>query len=104
MKEASEILRTRLHMSRLVCNYSQKQSDKYICPLCEHKGKITTEHYFQECTGTRCLAEIWNTNPEDLKGTYQELQRAKNHIKKVEVLMEPYMKKDVEKCEENVDD
>ena len=89
MTEATDILRTRLHMTRLTCNYGNSTK----CPLCGHKGTIETEHYFT-CQITRRLAGIWKTEPHDISGsTVEELRRAKNHIKKVEVMMEIYMPK-----------
>ena len=37
-----------------------------------------------------------------MKGTFKELRRAKNHLQKIEVMMEPYMAKyDVEIVEED---
>ena len=98
--EASDILKTRLHMTKLTCNYRQQQYSP--CPLCGYPGKVTTEHYFRRCTGTNSLSKIWETNEEDLKGTFKELRRAKNHLQKIEVMMEPYMAKyDVEIVEED---
>lgn len=89
LKEASDILRTRLHMSKFTCNYG---GERNICPLCGRIGEVTTEHYFGECHATRKLAEIWKTGPGDLEDTMERVRRAKNHLKKVEVMMERHMK------------
>ena len=63
------------------------------CPLCGMQGKQETEHYFSRCKATEYLAKIWNTEAEDLQGPLEHQQRAKNHLKKVEILMETHMKK-----------
>merc|ERR1712072_1164646 len=68
LKEASDILRTRLHMTKLPCNYG---GERQLCPLCGCVGEITTEHYLGECLVTKKLADIWKTCPEDLEDTME---------------------------------
>ena len=87
-KDAAEILRARLHMSKLPCNY---WVDNGGCPLCGFKGKAVTEHYFENCQRTRRLAQIWETTAHDLEGSVDQLKKASNHLKKVEILIERYM-------------
>ena len=90
MSEATDILRTRLHMAKLKCNYESSKNS--ACPLCGEQNDIKTEHYFGECKMTSHLAKIWNTTEEDMRSTEgEELRRAKNHIKKVEMMMEAKM-------------
>ena len=75
-------------MSKLTCNYG---GERRVCPLCGYVGDIKTEHYFADCQATKKLAAIWKTGPEDLKDTKENVIRAKNHLKKVEVMMERHM-------------
>ena len=89
MKETSDILRTRLHMNKLPCNYG----DRDLCKLCGYNGQVTTEHYFTSCHRTTTLSRIWQTKPEDIRGNAEQIRRAKNFIEKVEVLMERYINK-----------
>ena len=56
--EATDILKTRLHMTKLTCNYKrrqQKQIQNTPCPLCGCSGIVKTEHYFRSCVVTRNL-------------------------------------------------
>ena len=55
--ETSQILRMRLHMTRLLCNFGQAQK----CPWCK-QANIQTEHYFGECKRTKRSTVIWKTN------------------------------------------
>ena len=87
-EEAADIIRARMHMSKLPCNYGVNSGQ---CPLCGFRGKVETEHYFKSCQRTKRLAMIWDTSAEDLKGSPEQLKKAKNHLKKVEVMMERYM-------------
>ena len=75
-------------MTKLACNYGISREE---CQLCGYKGKIQTEHYFSQCQITRKLALIWETTPEDLHGPLERVRRAKNHLKKVELMMERYV-------------
>ena len=88
MTETTDILKTRLHMTKLPCNYGLSGLG---CPLCGKQGKIATEHYFSDCSATRRLSELWNTDPNDLSGPTENLRRAKNHLGKVETLIERHM-------------
>ena len=86
LSEAADILKTRLHMVRLPCNYGEGANG---CPLCGQEGYMETEHYFGDCQMTKRMAEVWETKPEDLKeDSVDKLKNAKNHLNKVEVLME----------------
>ena len=49
--DASSILKVRLHMSALPCNYG----DKSACWMCDEEG-VKTEHYLK-CPGTLLLRE-----------------------------------------------
>ena len=86
--EGTDILKTRLHMTKLPCNYGV-QSDR--CQLCGSDVKTETEHYFSQCRATQRMANIWETKPEDLMGSLEQCRKAKNHLKKVEIMMERYM-------------
>ena len=47
---------------------------------------------------TATLTKIWETSTDDLQSPYLEHQRrVKDHLKKVEVLMETHMKKTLDK-------
>ena len=83
LTEATDILRTRLHITKLTCNYGKNDN----CPLCGYIGHIRTEHYF-ECPMVKTIAEIWETTKKDLNGPLEHLVRAKNHLRKVEMMME----------------
>ena len=87
-KEASELLRTRLHMTKLTCNYGVSSNQ---CPLCGYQGKTETEHFFEKCKRTRRLAEIYETKADDIAGTADQMKKATKHLKKVEVMMERYV-------------
>ena len=88
LTEANDILKVRLHMTKLPCNYG---SSSDYCHLCGFQGKVESEHYFEQCQVTKRLANIWETQAEDLKGSIEQLKKAKNHLKKVEIMMERYM-------------
>ena len=87
-KEASELLKTRLHMTKLPCNYGVS-SDQ--CPLCGYQGKVETEHFFEKCRRTERLAEIYETKADDLAGSPEQIRKARQHLEKVEVMMERHM-------------
>ena len=53
--DAREIMKMRLHMMPLPCNYGK--SDEGCC-VCSTTGKIDTEHYLT-CDGTRYLRRKW---------------------------------------------
>ena len=54
MNDATDILRTRLHMTRLPCNYGYKLAS---CPLCGMKGKQETEPLFLTVQGCRAVVK-----------------------------------------------
>ena len=89
LTEAKDILRSRLHMTKLTCNYGH--TDDPRCPLCGYGGRIETEHYFSKCPWTKHLANVWKTTENDLYGSLEDMKRAKNHLMKIEVMMERYM-------------
>ena len=91
LTEATDILRCRLHMTKLTCNYGH--TDNPCCPLCGFGGKMETEHYFSQCPWTKNLANVWKTNENDLSGSLEDMRRATNHLKKIEIMMEHYMEK-----------
>ena len=88
LTEATEILKTRLHMTKLTCNYGIKAE---LCPLCGVKCKVETEHFFSECRITRKIAAVWEASPEDINGPLNQMRRAKKHLKSVEKMMERLM-------------
>ena len=82
-------------MTKITCNYRNKLNDP-TCPLCGQGGVIRTEHYFTDCKMTSRLAQIIDTTHNDLISTdLEKLRRAKNHLKKVEIMMEAYTIEDV---------
>ena len=88
LSEASDIMCMRLHMSKLPCNYGIRGEQ---CPLCGLQGKMETEYYFESCLMTSRIAEIWGVKAEDIDGCFEQVRNAKNHLKKVETLMEQHM-------------
>ena len=89
LTEATEILKTRLHMTKLTCNYGIKDDS---CPLCGMTCKVETEHFFSECNVTRRMAAVWETSPADINGPLSHMRRAKKHLKGVEKMMEHFMR------------
>ena len=88
LKEASGIMKIRLHMTKIPCNYGL---DMEKCPLCGLQEKIETEHYFGKCLMTNRIADIWGVKVNDINGSVEEQRTAMNYMEKVEVLMEQYM-------------
>ena len=78
----------RLHMTKLPCNYGIKKDS---CPLCGLEENVETEHFFSCCLMTKRIAEIWGVTSQDLNGPVENLKNAKNHLKKVEIMMEQHM-------------
>ena len=56
---AREILRVRLHMMPLPCNYGQSVG----CSVCLQTGKIETEHYLT-CKGIEYMRRKWGITEE----------------------------------------
>ena len=54
--DVKEILRLRLHMMPLPCNYKKNVDDGNKCCLCKKSDKIRTEHYFR-CNRTKRIRE-----------------------------------------------
>ena len=95
LEEAKDVMKMRLHMAYLTCNYASSE-EVTKCPLCGEKGVITTEHYFA-CTTTTALVKIWDTTPNDIiSKDYKQLRKAKNFVNKVEMLMVMDFKKNNE--------
>ena len=69
MTETTDILRTRLHVTKLPCYYGLGGEG---CPLCKKRGKIATEYYFADSCATRRLAEVWDMNSDYLKQVPQQ--------------------------------
>ena len=88
LNEVSDAIKMRLHMLRLPCNYGESRKE---CPLCGKGGEINTEHYFQDCFVMKRNSEIWGTSPTDMNGDANQIRNAKNHLKRAELLVEPYM-------------
>ncbi len=68
--EAREIMKMRLHMMPLPCNYGGSDDG---CPLCKVSEKVETEHYLQ-CEGVKYLREKWGLDREVRLGTEDEGQ------------------------------
>ena len=88
LQEASDIMRMRLHMTKIPYNYG---IDMNKCPLCGVLEKAEIEHYFGKCVMTRRIVDIWGVMVEDMNGTVEEQRNAVNFLKKVEILMEQHM-------------
>jgi hypothetical protein len=58
--EALEILKMRLHMMPLPCNYGQSGEG---CRICSTVGKVDTEHYLK-CGGMRYMRKKWGISDE----------------------------------------
>ena len=56
VEEAKQVLRMRLHMVDLPCNYGGGGK----CWLCDRTQDVNTEHYF-ECKGTEVIRKHLNT-------------------------------------------
>ena len=84
--EAKEILKARLHMMKLPCNYGEKE----YCWLCGEANNVRTEHYYK-CQGTRNLQRIWNAKEEDLLSTNKS--NLKRTTKYLEHVVEMFMLK-----------
>ena len=63
IKEMKEIVKTRVHMTNIPCNY--KKGNDVQCWLCGKHDDIRTEHYFN-CEKTDYLRSKWNTNDGDM--------------------------------------
>ena len=68
--EAREIMKMRLHMMPLPCNYGGSDDG---CPLCRVSGKVETEHYLQ-CEGVKHMRKKWGLDREVRLGTEDEGQ------------------------------
>ena len=90
LQTAKRILRTRMNMSKLPCNY--KENGEGMCSLCE-EGEGSTEHYFS-CKRVSRLLQVWQVKMEDLKSQeITEMRNMANFFEKVEILLQPNMKK-----------
>ena len=85
MEEAREIMKMRLHMTPLPCNYGHSNDG---CSLCHERGKIDTEHYLQ-CPGTEYLRKKWEIGDESVLETddCKELTKIRKYLKQVCTLM-----------------
>ena len=59
---AREVMKTRLHMMPIPCNYGGSSDG---CGLCGVMEKIETEHYLR-CRGTEYLRKKWNVKEDNL--------------------------------------
>ena len=84
--EAKQILKARLHMMKLPCNYGRKDES---CWLCGSDGEVTTEHYYR-CSGAKGLQRNWNAKEEDLQSTNRtRLIRTTKFLEQVEEIFKP---------------
>ena len=85
--QAKQILKSRLHMMKIPCNYKSNEGDG--CWLCGHEDKIRTEHYY-ECKGTARLHRNWSAKIEDLtKMDTMALIRTSMFLEKVVEVFKP---------------
>ena len=89
--QSRKILSTRLHMTKIPCNYKKKQVEddgEESCWLCGLQ-EIRTEHFFL-CKGTKRLREIWSVKEEDLiSESTSTLKRVAMFMEKVETMYSP---------------
>ena len=83
--EAREIMKTRLHMMPLPCNYGGSDDG---CPLCNVSGKVDTEHYLR-CEGVKYLRKKWGLNEEVRIGTEKvsELRNLSKYLRQICTLL-----------------
>ena len=85
--EAKLILKTRLHMSKIPCNYKRMDLEN-CCWLCGSE-EARSEHYY-ECKGTRIQQKIWKARVEDLITTDRNtLLRTSKFMEKVADMYKP---------------
>jgi hypothetical protein len=85
IKEAKKILKARLHMLKIPCNYGKGEEG---CWLCGEKD-VKTEHYYK-CSGTRSLQRSWSANEKDLQSTSKsKLIRTAMFLEQVEEMFVP---------------
>ena len=82
------ILKTRLHMTKLPCNYRNGEMED-CCWLCGN-GDVKTEHFYS-CKGTYIQRKTWNSKVEDL--TREDLHTLVNTSKFLEKVAELYRPK-----------
>lgn len=83
--EAREIMKMRLHMTPLPCNYGQ--SDKG-CRICSRTGKVDTEHYLT-CDGMKYMRKKWGIS-EEVKietGDAEEMNVVAKYLRQVCTLL-----------------
>ena len=85
--EAKLILKTRLHMTKIPCNYKSLDLED-CCWLCGSE-EARSEHYY-ECKGTRIQQKIWKARVEDLISTDRNtLLRTSKFMEKVADMYKP---------------
>ena len=83
--DAIHILRMRLHMVKLPCNYKNNKWNER-CRVCGEITGIKTEHYFV-CSGAVYIRKRWNITINSLTSNdIDELKRASQYIKAIEKL------------------
>ena len=86
ISEAKQILKARMHMIKLPCNFGKKEEG---CWLCGEKNDVKTEHYY-DCRGTKSLQQSWNANKSDLCSINTcDLKRTTKFIEHVEEMFQP---------------
>ncbi len=66
--EAQEIMKMRLHMMPLPCNYGGSDDG---CPVCNETGKVDTEHYLR-CESFQYMRMKWGLDKCAKLGTEDE--------------------------------
>ena len=90
VSQATRILKARLHMLNLPCNFRKEVADD-TCPLCG-VDKIRTEHYYH-CQQTEKLRNIWKTGEDDLlSDDVATLARTTNFLEAVALRIQPKWK------------
>ncbi len=85
--QAKLILKTRLHMVKIPCNYKNIDLDN-CCWLCGDEN-IRTEHYY-ECSGTKVLRKTWAAKEVDLTSTdMYTLLRTSKFMEKIAEMYQP---------------
>ena len=85
LKEARNILHTRMNMNRIPGNYKGKSEG--TCPLCT-KAKGNAEHYFQ-CHKVRTLREVWEVKEDLRSNEIEKMKDVSSFLEKVELIVNP---------------
>ena len=80
VKDASGILKMRLHMTNIPCNFKNGGSECWLCG----RQDIRSEHYFT-CYEMETIRKCWNTKEDKIQSNYTiDLLKASKFIQQVE--------------------